>query len=219
MDDAQLKPRKRPGQLRARETVERILDAAARIFATVGYPATTTNHIATQANISIGSLYQYYPNKDAIIVGLAERHIDVIATQFAAQIKEFRSAKRPLHEVVPALLEASAALTGTSELHALLLTGCPRTIELEVQLRRFEDGVTSQIAELLSDSHIRTTNIDLLARLLFTAADSALHQVILPLKQPTERRAALQELSELLTFGLEPRPTKLRGKQRTPIPN
>ncbi len=203
MDDASMTPRKRPGQQRARETVERILDAAAHIFETVGYAATTTNHIAINANISIGSLYQYYPNKDAIIVGLAERHIDAITAQFTAQINKFRSEQRPLAEIVPALLAASTALTGSSELHALLLTGCPRTTELDAQLRRFEDGVTAQIAGLLSDAKVPSTNVELLARLLFVAGDAALHQIILPMKRQADRIAAVAELSNLLTFGLK----------------
>jgi AcrR family transcriptional regulator len=114
MDEVSLKPRKRPGQLRAHETVNRILDAAAHVFETSGYAGTTTNHVAAAASVSIGSLYQYYPNKDAIIVGLAERHIDSITKQFIAMINEFRSERRPIAEVVPALLGASAALTGTA---------------------------------------------------------------------------------------------------------
>jgi AcrR family transcriptional regulator len=202
MDETSLKPRKRPGQLRARETVDRILDAAAHIFETEGYARTTTNHIATEATISIGSLYQYYPNKDAIIVGLAERHIASISAQFSMMISEFRRHQPPITDVVRALLEASSMLTGTSQLHALLLTGCPRTTELDAQLRRFENTVTAQLAELLSEANVETTNVKLLSRLLFVAADVALHQVVLPKRTKRERQEAIDELAQLLTWGL-----------------
>ena len=78
-------PRKQPVQARSRQTVAEILDAAARIFAARGYAATTTNHVAEAAGISIGSLYQYFPNKDALVVALEERHlVDARASLTAA---------------------------------------------------------------------------------------------------------------------------------------
>ena len=71
----QLKPRKKPLQERSRKTVEVILDAAAQVFTEKGFSGGTTNHIAERAGVSIGSLYQYFPNKDSILVGLLERHL------------------------------------------------------------------------------------------------------------------------------------------------
>src|SRR3954466_3470485 len=71
-----LEPRRKPRQVRAELTRERILTAAAHIFAEHGYAAGTTNRIAERARISIGSLYQYYPNKDAILLELLTRHLD-----------------------------------------------------------------------------------------------------------------------------------------------
>jgi AcrR family transcriptional regulator len=52
------------------------LDAAAHVFTENGYAAGTTNRIAEQAGISIGSLYQYFPNKDAILRALMDSHLD-----------------------------------------------------------------------------------------------------------------------------------------------
>ena len=74
--DRRLQPRRTPRQVRAELTRERILTAAAHIFAEHGYAAGTTNRIAERARISIGSLYQYFPNKDAILAKLMVRHID-----------------------------------------------------------------------------------------------------------------------------------------------
>jgi AcrR family transcriptional regulator len=71
-----LEPRRKPRQVRAELTRERILTAAAHIFAEHGYAAGTTNRIAERARISIGSLYQYFPNKDAILAELLVQHID-----------------------------------------------------------------------------------------------------------------------------------------------
>ncbi|MFD4252393.1 TetR/AcrR family transcriptional regulator [Amycolatopsis thermoflava] len=75
-DDRRLQARRKPRQVRAELTRERILAAAAHVFAEHGYAAGTTNRIAERAGISIGSLYQYFPNKDAILAELLVRHID-----------------------------------------------------------------------------------------------------------------------------------------------
>jgi AcrR family transcriptional regulator len=75
-DDRRLQPRRTPRQVRAELTRERILTAAAHVFAEHGYAAGTTNRIAERARISIGSLYQYFPNKDAILAKLLVQHID-----------------------------------------------------------------------------------------------------------------------------------------------
>ena len=70
---APVPPRKRPSQARARRTVELILEAATQILAKQGEEALTTNHIAEKAGVSIGTLYQYFPNRESILDTLIER--------------------------------------------------------------------------------------------------------------------------------------------------
>ena len=65
--------RKRPKQQRAKATVEAVLDAGARILVEVGYAKASTNLIAETAGISIGSLYEYFPGKEAIFAELRRR--------------------------------------------------------------------------------------------------------------------------------------------------
>ncbi|GGU15373.1 TetR/AcrR family transcriptional regulator [Lentzea flava] len=84
--DRRLEPRRKPRQVRAELTRERILTAAAHVFAEHGYAAGTTNRIAERARISIGSLYQYFPNKDAILAELLVQHIDRGAWTGAADL-------------------------------------------------------------------------------------------------------------------------------------
>lgn len=68
------KPRKVPRQARSRALVEAILDAAARILSRDGREAANTNAIAREAGVSIGSLYQYFPDRETIIQALVHRH-------------------------------------------------------------------------------------------------------------------------------------------------
>lgn len=67
MPDTSRRPRKEPRQARSQATVGVILDATALLLVDEGYEQTTTNRIAERAGVSIGSLYQYFPNRDAVV--------------------------------------------------------------------------------------------------------------------------------------------------------
>jgi AcrR family transcriptional regulator len=66
--------RRRPKQERSSVTVDAILQAAAELICTIGYDRASTNRIAERAGVSIGSLYQYFANKEAILAALLEKH-------------------------------------------------------------------------------------------------------------------------------------------------
>jgi len=68
-----IEPRRRPRQDRSREMVERILEAGRSLLQEVGFKGLTTIAIAERAGLSVGSLYQYFPNKEAVILELARR--------------------------------------------------------------------------------------------------------------------------------------------------
>ncbi len=78
------RPRKRPSQPRSSNTMDAILEAAALVLEAGGFESYTTNHIAERAGVSIGSLYQYFPNKDAVTVALIEREASNLASRIAA---------------------------------------------------------------------------------------------------------------------------------------
>ncbi len=79
-----LKPRKTPGQSRSAATVDAIVEAAARIQETKGLEGYTTNAVAERAGASIGTLYQYFPNKDAITRALIERELAALLADVTA---------------------------------------------------------------------------------------------------------------------------------------
>jgi len=68
--------RRSPRQARSRDTIETIFEATARIIERGGRAALNTNHIAERAGISVGTLYQYFPNKEAILVAMARRELE-----------------------------------------------------------------------------------------------------------------------------------------------
>jgi AcrR family transcriptional regulator len=81
-------PRKNPQQRRSQATVDAILDAAAELFCENGFESATTNAIAERAGVSIGSCYQYFPNKLALLEALRERHIKGLWAVIGAACKE-----------------------------------------------------------------------------------------------------------------------------------
>jgi AcrR family transcriptional regulator len=70
--------RKAPRQQRSRVTVDVIVEAATRVLARRGWARFTTNEIAAVAGVSVGSLYQYFPNKLAIAEAIRQRHLDEV---------------------------------------------------------------------------------------------------------------------------------------------
>jgi AcrR family transcriptional regulator len=99
-----LTPRKRPVQARSKQTVECILEAAARIFRAEGFEG-TTNRIAMLAGVSVGTLYEYFPNKQALLAELAEGHV----TLAEAGINAALSAQSATPEFLRALQAAVLA--------------------------------------------------------------------------------------------------------------
>lgn len=83
-----LKPRKLPAQPRSTGTVATILEAAARILERRGFAGFNTNAVAALAGVSIGSLYQYFPNKDALVAALIERETAVLIKELSAVTPE-----------------------------------------------------------------------------------------------------------------------------------
>jgi AcrR family transcriptional regulator len=96
--------RRVPKRARGQARVALILDASAELFARQGIESTTTNEIAAHAGISIGSLYQFFPNKDAIVEALARRYAEELRGGMDHVIAE--TADTPLPVVFDALLDA-----------------------------------------------------------------------------------------------------------------
>lgn len=82
------KPRKAPQQARSHATVAAIVEAAARILEQRGHAGFSTNAVAELAGVSIGSLYQYFPRKDALIGALIVRETTQLVTEAEGALTE-----------------------------------------------------------------------------------------------------------------------------------
>ena len=103
--------RRVPQQSRGQRRIEAILDAAEQHFAEIGYDATTTNAIAARAHTAIGSLYQFFPNKEAILRALVERFRDHLRAQLDAALADVAAhAELPLEAAIDRVLDPLIAL-------------------------------------------------------------------------------------------------------------
>ncbi|HEY8514118.1 MAG TPA: TetR/AcrR family transcriptional regulator [Candidatus Binatia bacterium] len=174
-----LEPRKKPIQRRSQATVDAILQAAARVFATSGYARTTTNHIARRAGVSIGSLYEYFPSKDAILVALTERHVDEAERTLAAELAAVRASRLPLPDVVRRLVDVMVALHARDPgLHRVLFEEAPLPPRLRARVTALEQAMASEVAKLLEEHGVPPAEAPIAARLAAEVLESLTHRLV-----------------------------------------
>lgn len=118
-------PRKRPRQARSVATFEAILEAAARILESLGFAGFNTNAVAERAGVSIGSLYQYFPSKDALIVELIRCERTKLSSRIVEAIKQHEAAD--LKEKLKLIIHAAVQ-------HQLSRPQLARTLEFASEL-------------------------------------------------------------------------------------
>jgi AcrR family transcriptional regulator len=117
-------PRRQPRQQRSRQTVEAVLGAVARVLKKQGLEGVTTNRIAEAAGISIGSVYQYFPDKQAIFKAIHARHVEQINSAIERVLVAHASSS--LEDFVRAMIEVLIDKhEADAELHSVMATASP----------------------------------------------------------------------------------------------
>jgi AcrR family transcriptional regulator len=99
-----LNPRKAPVQARSVASVDAILEATIQVLLSVGKDRLTTTRVALRAGVSVGTLYQYFPNKSALLQAVLKRHLDTVTGEVERVCREQRGA--PLRQMGEALTTA-----------------------------------------------------------------------------------------------------------------
>jgi AcrR family transcriptional regulator len=99
-----LEPRKSPVQARSAASVDAILEATIQVLLSVGKERLTTTKVALRAGVSVGTLYQYFPNKSALLQGALKRHMDAVTDAIEVVCKEQKG--KTFREMVTALINA-----------------------------------------------------------------------------------------------------------------
>jgi AcrR family transcriptional regulator len=189
--------RREPRQARARRRLDVILDAASAEFADVGFEAATTNAIARRAGTSIGSLYQFFPNKEAILEALAARYEEQLRALHDA-ILNAETASLPM----PAIYDR--VIHGLADFHAAhpgfrpLFYGSATAGRLAAAADRLHQECINRVDAMIAHRH---PDLEPKRRRLYATMNVDVVKALLPLSESGDaafRRQVLEEIKRLL---------------------
>jgi len=189
--------------------VEAILEASARVFVKHGYAKATTNRIAEAAGISVGSLYQYFPSKDAIAVELLRRYRERLVALVSEHLSGVGADRIETFEgVVRALVQALLRAEGINPaLHRVLIEQVLRT-GARAEILGFEEKVEGLLASAIRASQagqggLGTRDADVAAFLLVRSVLGAVHAAVVD-RPSVNGPALVDELTRLIVRYLAP---------------
>ena len=187
-------PRKLPQQDRSKFTVEAILTATAHILTEESYDRASTNRIAERAGISIGSLYQYFPNKASLIAALRDRHVSSMMEVIESKLRNLFDA--PIEVVLPEIVKASIAAHAINpKLHKVLHEQVPRLNETEM-----EDRMTNLLRTYLAKQYepINPQQLDHIVFVIERSIEALTHAAVLECSDLLQDGQLEREINEML---------------------
>jgi AcrR family transcriptional regulator len=193
-------PRKAPTQQRSRATVDAIVDATARVLVRDGYDALSTNRVAQEAGVSVGSLYQYFPGKEALVAAVMEQYASRMQENIAARMTNAppaATAEEVATELIRAMLVAQQA---EPRLHRVLVEQVPRLKGGLDVVRRVSQQSATLVRSFLETQrkHLREVDLDVATFMLVTAVESVAHLQVLDRPTKLTPEALVEELSQLV---------------------
>jgi AcrR family transcriptional regulator len=187
--------KKRPSQRRSRATFDALVDACTWLLPRRGFAGTTTNHVAERAGVSIASLYEYFPGKDALVAAVAERLVDRVLARLAQEAACAARAEpsRAVRVWIEAIYETVAQ---ERELVAVFANEVPYTNELDCvrelgpRLLAFSERIRGAGAGFVHPDFSRAS-----LHLLINLVTSTILQAVLNPPSDVSRRALLDELA------------------------
>lgn len=197
-------------QDRARATVDALLAATARILVKEGYDRASTNKIAEAAGVSIGSLYQYFPSKEALVAAVIERHSGEMIAEITDSLA--RVATLPLDEAVRELVRVMIdAHRIEPKLHRVLVEQIPRVGALESIEQVSEQGV--KLVRAYLEAHkdeIVVEDLDVAAFVAATSVEALTHVAVLQRPDLLDKPSFGEEVARLVI-------RYLRGADAPPV--
>jgi AcrR family transcriptional regulator len=172
-------PRKNATQGRSRATVDALLDATARILVREGFDKASTNRIAEKAGVSIGSLYQYFPSKEALVAAVIDRHNQDVMRVVRAALADVAAqpVEAAVHRLVAVAIQAHQV---DPRLHRVLAEQIPRTGRLKDIETFNREAHALFLAYLRSHrADIRARDLELAAFLCASAIEAIAHNAVL----------------------------------------
>jgi AcrR family transcriptional regulator len=159
--------------------VDSILQATARVLVKRGFDGLTTNLVAETAGVSVGSLYQYFPNKSALVGALIEKHVDDMTSLCLSELT--RVARLPVGEAIRSVIEVMIRAHAVEpELHRVLTEQVPRVGRM-AKLLEIEALVHRAVAGLLAarKAEVAIGDPEVAAFVLVSAIEAITHRAAL----------------------------------------
>jgi AcrR family transcriptional regulator len=173
------KPRKAASQVRSRATVDALVEATARILVKEGFDKASTNRIADVAGVSVGSLYQYFPSKEALVAAVAERHQQEIMQSVRGELAEVLAlpVEKAMRKLVAVAVKAHRV---DPKLHRVLAEQIPRVGKLEklVTFNRENYVLFRRYLESHLDE-LRVDDLELASFVCVTSIEALTHNAVL----------------------------------------
>jgi AcrR family transcriptional regulator len=199
-------PRKSASQKRSQVTVEALLDATARVLTRQGYDRASTNRIAATAGVSVGSLYQYFPNKEALVAALVARHNREMLQLLRAALKEVASLD--LATAMRALVRATVdAHLVDPALHRIFAEQVPRMGQL-AKIEALQRETFLLVRTYLEErrNEISVADLDSATAICVTTVEALTHEFVInrPDALDGDRERFIEEVTRLITGYLMP---------------
>lgn len=197
-----VRPRKLPTQARAKATVEVIVEAAARILVRHGFEGMTTNRVAEKAGVSVGSLYQYFPNKESLVAELERRHHAELRAAFEEALPQAMALD--VAGAVSLLIQSAIKVhTINPELHRVLSEEIPR-IGPAPEFKAFEQEVYENLKAYFEArrSELCVPDTGLAAFIVLRTVEASVHDTMIHQTTPQNLGLLGQELSRMITLYL-----------------
>jgi AcrR family transcriptional regulator len=194
------KERKRPRQPRAQQTVVAILEATVQILDREGLDAATTTRIAEVAGVSIGSLYQYFSHRDAILNALQDREFERTLVVIERVLADGNLDQEPALTVRSVLRELAGLYTACTGLHRVLAIEGLRVAKAE-RVHAFDLRVIQVIRHFLSATNapILRKNVDAAAFLVYQSVRATMLAYLLERPPGLDVESLIEELTCLVT--------------------
>ncbi len=195
---------RKPRQARARATVTAILGGAARVLSQRGHAGASTNHIAHAAGVSIGSVYEYFPDKAAIFTALHHDHLDETEAALREALDELEAERAkgtpPLDAMIRRLVEATVEIHArTPDLHHRLASEVPAHASVRDRVAAFELELGARVVALLAEHpEVRAPDLIVAVTVSLQAVEALVHRWVAIQRQPDAAALASSELVRLV---------------------
>lgn len=200
VSDSAHRMRKQPRQARSRDTVAVIIEAGAQVLACKGWSGFNTNDVAAAAGVSIGSIYQYFPNKLALVEAIKFSHFDEVLSIFDTSVEENGGLENQVHKLIDGMIGCHHH----PGLHRVLMNEVPRPDNESPNVQHFDLAYKERFRNFVAMTTGLTdmSSLDLIASVVASAVEGMVHEAA-QTNDDSQQRRFRDEIVQFIVSYLE----------------